>query len=161
MIRLATSEDSLAIATIHVASWLETYTGIIPASYLDTLDVSEKQEIWTKVLQNSQPVYIAEVDGQVVGFASGGKNRDSRSLYLGELYAMYMLKKFHKKGIGKKLFEHIKSQLTADGMIPFTTFVLADNPTLGFYTHMGAEVLGEHLEDFDGCKLKELQLGWK
>jgi GNAT superfamily N-acetyltransferase len=161
IIRQATIKDAYAIAHVHVTSWHETYTGIIPDSYLAQLDVSQKQEMWTKALERNQPISIAEMDGKIAGFANAAKNRDKESPYPGELYTIYALKSIHGRGVGRKLFEATKSNLEKDFLFPFVTFVLADNPTLGFYKHMGAEVIGEYIEDFDGTKLKELQLLWK
>lgn len=160
LVRLATPEDAPAIATVHVTSWRETYAGIIPASYLDRLDIAERQQIWTKAIERGQPVYVAVVNERVVGFANGGKNRDKDTAHAGELYAIYLLKDFHKQGIGKKLFDSVIMHLKLHQLLPFTTWVLADNPTLSFYQHTGGKVVGEHLEEFDGCTLKELQLAW-
>lgn len=160
LVRLASPEDAPAIATVHVTSWRETYAGIIPASYLDRLDIAEKQQIWTKAIERGQPVYVAIVNGRVVGFANGGKNRDKDAAYAGEMYAIYVLKNFQKQGIGKTLFDNVMEYLKSQQLLPFTTWVLADNPTLNFYQHKGGKVIGEHLEDFDGVRLKELQLAW-
>jgi ribosomal protein S18 acetylase RimI-like enzyme len=161
IIRAARLEDASAIASVHIASWHETYRGIIPDSYLARLDVDEKRAIWAKALSNNQLVAVAEVDSQVVGFANGSRNRDKAAHYPGELYSIYVIKAFHGPGIGRKLFKRVREHLASNSLIPFVTFVLADNPTLGFYKHMGAEVIGEHVEDFDGTALRELQLLWR
>lgn len=160
-IRPATVEDAHAIATLHVTSWHETYTGIVPDSYLQKLDVNARKQMWEKALEKKQLVHVAEVDGKIVGFANGGKNRDNAIAYPGELYAIYLLKEFHQRGIGRNLLEQVISQLASSGLLPFATYVLADNPTLGFYKRMGAKIIGEHTEDFDGHMLKELQLAWE
>lgn len=160
LIRPAILEDAVAIATIHVVSWHETYTGIIPDSYLQKLDVQVRRQMWETALERKQLIHVAEVGGKVVGFANGGKNRDNDTVYPGELYAIYLLKAFHKREIGKALLEAVVSQLLASGLLPFVTYVLADNPTLEFYKHTGAKIIDEHIEDFDGRKLKELRLAW-
>lgn len=160
LIRLATLDDAPAIAAVHVTSWRETYAGIIPASYLERLDIAERQKIWTKAVESGQPVHVAVVDDKVVGFANGGKNRDKDTAYAGELYAIYLLKAFQKRGIGRMLFDSVVADLASEQLLPFVTWVLADNPTLNFYQYTGGKVISEHLEDFDGCTLKELQLAW-
>lgn len=160
-IRHATLNDVSAIARIHVTCWHETYTGIIPKSYLAQLDIIQKQIMWNKILNANQTVFIAEINGQAIGFANAGKNNDNNTPYPGELYTLYVLKSAHKIGIGKNLFMTAKSNLLNDGLFPFITHVLVDTPALGFYRHMGAEIVGEHLIDFNGLALKELQLLWK
>lgn len=159
-IRQAVLNDAQAIATVHVTSWRETYAGIIPASYLDRLDIAERKQIWTTAVERGQSVLVAVVDDKVVGFANGGRNRDKDTPYAGELYAIYLLKDFQKRGIGKQLFDGVVAQLTSENCLPFVTWVLADNPTLGFYQHTGGKIVAEQIEDFDGCKLKEFQLAW-
>lgn len=160
IIRLATLKDAEAIAKIHVTSWIETYTGIIPDSYLSKLSINEKQEMWVKALKQKQLIYVAEVDGKVIGFANGGKSR-GKTQYPGELYTLYVLKQFHGLGIGRQLLTSVQESLKMSNLIPFIAIVLADNPTLSFYKHTGAEIIGEHIEDFDGAKLKELTLLWR
>jgi GNAT superfamily N-acetyltransferase len=160
MIRLAVPNDASAIAAIHVACWHETYRGIIPDSYLDRLDTAERQRIWLKAIDNGQPVYAAVVDDRIIGFANGGKSRNTDTQYAGELYAIYLLKEFHKRGIGRKLFDSVVAQLSSQHQLPFFTWVLADNPALHFYQQAGGKVVGEQLENFDGSSLKELQIAW-
>lgn len=157
-IRLATLKDAEAIAKIHVACWLETYTGIIPDSYLSRLSIKEKYEMWLKAFEQKRPIYVAEVDGKLVGFANGGKSRSTESHYSGELYTLYVLKQFHCLGIGKHLFNSVQQYLKTNDLFPFIALVLEKNPSLGFYKHIGAEIIGEYIEDFDGVKLKELKL---
>ncbi len=161
MIRNATIKDAQAIAIVHIASWHESYTGIIPDSYLVQLDLSTKQEMWEKVLERNQAVFVAESGGQIVGFGNGGRNRNKESEYPGELYTLYLLKQFHGLGIGKELFNHVRQHLKENGLFPFTTFVLIDNPALSFYKHLGAEAISEGFEDYDRIKLKKLQLLWQ
>ena len=160
LIRLATLDDAPAIAAVHVTSWRETYAGIIPASYLERLDIAERQKIWTKAIEGGQPVHVAVVDDTVVGFANGGKNRDKDTPYTGELYAIYLLKAFQKRGIGRILFDSVVADLASERLLPFVTWVLADNPTLDFYKHTGGRIIRDQDEDFDGRTLKELQLAW-
>ncbi len=160
LIRLANPDDAPAIAAVHVNSWRETYAGIIPASYLERLDIAERQKIWTHAIKSGQPVHVAVVGDTVVGFANGGKNRDKDTPYAGELYAIYLLKAFQKRGIGRRLFDSVVADLVSEQLLPFTTWVLADNPTLDFYKHTGGRIIRDQDEDFDGCTLKELQLAW-
>lgn len=157
-IRLATLKDANAIAQIHLTGWHETYTGIIPDSYLSNLQIDTKLKMWIKAFEQGYPIYVAEVNGNVVGFANGGKCRKAGAQYTGELYTLYVLKQFHGSGIGKQLFNSVQQFLKINDFFPFVAIVLEKNPSLGFYKHIGYEIIGEHIEDFDGTKLKELTL---
>lgn len=160
MIRLASVADSAAIAAVQVLSWRETYAQIIPDSYLAKLTISNRTSIWQNILEKSSRTFAYDHGGKIIGFASVGLHRDNVPSYFGELYAIYLLKAFHKKGIGRQLFQAAVEKLHSEQLLPFTTWVLADNPTLNFYTHVGGKIIGERMEDFDGVSLKELQLGW-
>ena len=48
---------------------------------------------------------------EIIGFANGGPNRHSEYLYAGELYAIYILEEFQRRGMGKMLFCALASRL--------------------------------------------------
>lgn len=45
-IREATLQDAADIARVHIMAWQETYRGIAPQTYLDSLDINERIESW-------------------------------------------------------------------------------------------------------------------
>jgi L-amino acid N-acyltransferase YncA len=98
-IRQANVGDTDAIAHIHVQAWQETYRRIVPDSVLDTLSVERRATQWRHSLDDTTDVYhlalVAEAHGNVVGFASFGKEREGDSEYQGELFALYILQEFH------------------------------------------------------------------
>lgn len=161
MIRPATQKDARALATIHVACWDETYRGLLPADYIAQYDLTKRLATWTTILSKENRVAVYEVDGQVVGFVDGGKIRDEVPNYKGEIYALYLLKKYQGLGIGKALFNHMRNLLESSHLYPFTAWVLADNPSLSFYQKMGAHIIGHRLEQIHERMVKDLQLGWK
>ncbi|HTA16716.1 MAG TPA: GNAT family N-acetyltransferase, partial [bacterium] len=118
LIRPAIPLDARAIAEIHVASWRETYVGIIPAEILDRLSVDHRERSWAKFLaeinHESNFIFVAEADGSMVGFVSGGAHRLEESTkggvskeqvgaFNGELTAIYLLRSHQKMGIGRSL----------------------------------------------------------
>ena len=53
--------------------------------------------------QSSGWVYVAENDaGEIVGFACGGPERSGDPVYTGELYGIYVLPEYHRRGIGRR-----------------------------------------------------------
>jgi hypothetical protein len=71
-IRAATEDDAVAISHVHVQSWRTTYAGIVPDGYLTTLNEAEHVVLWREWLTRDIWVYIADLDGEIVGFISGG-----------------------------------------------------------------------------------------
>ena len=43
VVRHATPEDSRAIATIHVLSWQAAYQGVVPAQFLASMSVDQRE----------------------------------------------------------------------------------------------------------------------
>ncbi|MGG3007122.1 N-acetyltransferase family protein [Geobacillus stearothermophilus] len=165
MIRKATWADAPAIASVHVESWKTTYGGIVPDAYLETLTVEEKQTLWEKVLrQSNHSVFVAEENGRVVGFVSGGRNRasdGSAAQYDGELYAIYLLKEAQGKGLGRQLVQALVGDLTQKGIHSLAVWVLTDNPSRGFYERLGGEKVAEERVEIGGKALRERCYGWQ
>src|SRR5437763_1649621 len=95
IIREAACADAATIAHVHVDSWRESYKGIVPAEYLAGLSYERYHSGWAQRLckaPESQFVYVVEDEtGQIVGFASGGPQREQNLPgYPGELYTIYL-----------------------------------------------------------------------
>nr|WP_182200746.1 GNAT family N-acetyltransferase [Paraliobacillus salinarum] len=160
-IRVASAADYAAIAKVHVDSWRETYREIVPQSYLDQLSYDEKVALWQKILASGAKVFVAENDqGQIVGFANGGKERTGDySLYQGEVYAVYLLQSYQNKGIGKELLQRVTANLKKQKLNGVLIWVLADNPSVGFYQAIGGEKVDEEEINIGGKKLIEAAYG--
>lgn len=141
--RLVTArrEDARAIAEVHVASWRATYAGLIPDRVLDSLTVAERTALWQRVLSGGGWVIVARDGSRVVGFVSGGASRDADAgAAAGEIVALYLLPDHHRRGLGRRLFAAACRRLAADGFRSLRLWVLAENPTRGFYRHLGGRV---------------------
>ncbi|CAI9386598.1 N-acetyltransferase family protein [Niallia sp. Sow4_A1] len=161
MIRKARSEDAKGIAKVHIDSWRTTYRGIVPDTYLKALIYEEKEEIWKRAILTGS-VFVAEnEEGQIVGFANGGKERSGQySGYDGELYAIYLLEAYQGKGIGsslaKKVFEYLKEK----GFNSMIIFALAENPACKFYEAIGGKRIGTEEIEIGGEEFTEVVFGW-
>jgi GNAT superfamily N-acetyltransferase len=100
VIRVATVQDAGAIARVHVESWRTTYAGIVPAAYLVSLDVGQREASWQEWLTLDVDVFVGEVDGEVVGFVGGGTIREPVEGFDAELFAIYLLREAQRHGVG-------------------------------------------------------------
>jgi ribosomal protein S18 acetylase RimI-like enzyme len=154
MVRTALPADASAIARVHVESWRTTYEGLLPAAYLAALDVADYAARWERSLRGpfaGAVVLVAEADGGVVGFASGGPERDEDPRYLGELYALYLLREFQGRGLGRALVEATAAALAERRMTSMAVWVLRDNARArGFYERLGGMYLRERQLDLSG-----------
>lgn len=159
-IRLAEARDASAIAHVHVQSWLTTYKGLVPEEYLASLNEAERIPLWQKWLALDISVFVAEVDGKIAGFASGGPIREPLAAYDAELYTIYLLEEAQGRGIGKNLLSAVAEALIGKGHMSMLVWVLERNPAVRFYEKTGAERLTSKQIEIGGISLTELALGW-
>lgn len=163
IIRLAKESDAAGIAKVHVDSWRTTYKGIVPDAYLfETLTYETRMKNWQGNLGRGH-VFVAEDEEQgIVGFANGGKERSGRyPKYDGELYAIYILKEFQKKEIGRKLMAHVVDYLVNNGFHSMLVWVLEENPSRTFYEKTGGKCVDVETIQIGGRNLQELAYGWE
>lgn len=159
-IRAATVRDAEAIAHVHVASWRTTYACIVSEEYLDTLNEAERVLSWREWLTLDALVFVAELEGEVVGFIGGGPIREPLSSYDAELYAIYLLQHLQKCGIGTALLQALAGSLHSGGFRSMAAWVLAGNNSTRFYQRSGALPLGSKEVEIGGVMLPVLAYGW-
>ncbi|WP_409254236.1 N-acetyltransferase family protein [Bacillus sp. SCS-153A] len=161
LVRKATPEDSLGIAKVQVDTWKSTYQGIVPDKYLDSMTLKSRDEKWKAIL-NKGTVYVAEEKGTIVGFSSGGSERTGNyPEFQGELYAIYILKDYQRKGLGKLLLQPVVNDLIQKNILSMIVVVLEDNPSRYFYESLGASLLDTVQAEIGGKQLLERVYGWK
>jgi hypothetical protein len=162
-------DDAQALGAMHVASWRETYLGILPDKMLASLSVESRATAWAKIMrepatERATVVYLAEHQGTIIGFGSCCAQR-TESLkakgYDGEVSAIYVLREFQKRKIGTRLFRAMSSDLLHRGLNAAALWVLRDNlKARRFYEHYGGKVIAEREDNRDGTVLVELAYGW-
>lgn len=141
IIRQAAQHDVPAIATIHVRSWQHAYRDLLPADQLAALSIEDRVQQWQRQLASQMHTIVAEIDGDVVGFASWDTNPDSQPASA-MLYSIYLAPAAMGKGTGSALLERVEHDMIAAGAIEGSLHVLADNtPTRAFYERHGWQVV--------------------
>ncbi|MEH7354048.1 GNAT family N-acetyltransferase [Neobacillus drentensis] len=160
-IRKAVLADAKGIAKVHVDSWKTTYDNIVPVEYLNKLSYESREQLWKNSIPNGG-VYVAETsEGEVVGFASGGKERTGKYTgYAGELYAIYILKEYQGNGLGSLLVKPLIDELQLQNISTMLVLVLEDNSSRLFYEALGAEKIDTIEVEFSGQRVQELVYGW-
>ncbi|HEY3706134.1 MAG TPA: GNAT family N-acetyltransferase [Terracidiphilus sp.] len=160
LIRRAEPYDAAGIAHVHVQSWRSTYAGIVPGAYLDSLNEEERAEHWKSLLGEELEVFVAEREGNVIGFVAGGRSRDRAQHCDGELYAIYLLKDDQRLKIGRDLVRELAHALKRRGFRKMEVWVLAKNPAKAFYTRMGAQFGRSRQIEIGGVTLMESAYFW-
>ena len=163
-IRPATPNDARAIAAVHVASWRTTYRGIVDEAVLSQLSVRQRAQYWRETLERTPPqlMYVAvdEAD-EIIGFATGGEEREGDEEFSAELYAIYLLQETQGQGIGRRLADAIINDLRIIGHKTILVWVLADNPATHFYAATGAVPVRERSIEIAGVQHQEVGYGWR
>jgi len=164
-VRKAGTEDAAAIAVVHVEAWRETYRGIVPDDFLKNLSLQRRTDQWVSMLADEGNVYhrafVAEMDGQIVGFSNFGLAREVDLGFDGELFAIYILRMAHKQGIGRLLVEGAVRGLRELGCRSMLVWVLKDNPARGFYECLGGRYVTEKPIEIGDASLLEVAYGWQ
>jgi GNAT superfamily N-acetyltransferase len=161
-IREATSCDAQDIARVHVAAWKTTYRGIVPQPVLDSLDVDSRATDWKDWLgRENLYVYVAEDDVALCGFISGGALREPIEGFDAEIYAIYLLPSVKGQGAGKLLMQRLAEKLLSSGFTQVALWVLAENPSRGFYEHLGGNHIAQKQIRIGDADLLEVAYGWR
>lgn len=105
-IRLAIPADAKAIGQIRVAAWCAAYQPFMPLDYLESLNPSANLESLTERLTNPArefTVFVAEDEGNTIGFSIIGSPRYLTQELTVELWALNVSPAYWRKGFGKKL----------------------------------------------------------
>jgi GNAT superfamily N-acetyltransferase len=112
-LRTAHPLDAPAVARIYVDSWNAGFGGLLPPRLL-TPDLVAR---WEHDLRMPLPQrwWVAEIDGEVVGFAGIGPCRDPLDPTLGELDTIAVAPAWWRSGIGRHLMATALDFLALDG----------------------------------------------
>ena len=138
VIRQATPEDARQIAEILVEDWQMAYRGIIDSAYLDAMSVEQR---YPRELQRYQIYRVAEVDGEILGFAwnemSGDDGADC------EIVALYVRYVRRQHGTGRALMRDSMDAFRAAGKRRMIVWCLKENrEARRCYERMGGEAHG-------------------
>ncbi|QJQ05178.1 GNAT family N-acetyltransferase [Undibacterium piscinae] len=166
-LRRATVADAEAIAKVRIESWLASYRGIIPDSYLDGMKLEESVAHWRTILEALAVagericVFVAESEGQVIGFVSGMLLPEPKLGMQAELTAIYLRPAWQRSGIGRRMLQKVARVFQAQGVNSLLAWVISDNAAArNFYEDLGGALLREQDFNWDGLELKEAGYGW-
>lgn len=92
---------------------------------------------------------------QLVGFAKGTLHDGGIPGFQGELNKIYVLRAWHRRGIGRALVEQVALRFLTQGVTSMLLFGDARSPSNSFYERLGAERLVGPERQFDGA------YGWR
>ncbi|MDR4887476.1 GNAT family N-acetyltransferase [Fredinandcohnia sp. QZ13] len=156
-IRKMHHEDTKQVQDVAKTTWNATYEGIIPLEVQDNFLKSAYNDERMKQRLEQSFLFVAEVDGRVVGFANFSPVREDGKVELGSIY---LYPEYQDKGIGSALLQQGIKDL--DGVKEIYINVEKDNK-IGktFYEAKGFEIVKEFDEEFEGHILKTVRMALK
>ena len=151
-LRDAVPEDIGNLAELHVRAFDQAH-GPGP-------DVSLRERQWRDKLSLPDAllfcIVLEEPHGSLIGFASGELHRsDEPSAFRGVLDKIYLLREYHRQGLGRRLLCTAAHRFLAQGIDSMLLFGDARSPTNGFYEAMGGVRLHDPRGEFHGA------YGWR
>ena len=146
-IREATVGDIPSIAAVHVASWRESYSGMIDERLIEerTLDfrIAQWNDIFT---QPGRTTLVAQDDtGATLGFASACSLSPRVDAFDSYLQMLYLIAAVKRRGIGRALLRALARKLLETGCRNMALRVVRNNPARQFYEGLGAVLSGRGL----------------
>jgi len=153
-VRRATVDDAEAFERIRIGTWQATYRGLFPDALLNGMRPNvERRRDRLRELSASQTefCFVAEVAGEVVGFAISCPERTGDPVYKGEVAAIYVLPAHQGKGLGRALIRESVRELAGRGMTSLLIWVLRENRIgRAFYESLGGVPRREKPVDMPG-----------
>ena len=142
-IRAATKNDLARITEIYGNSVL---TGT--ASFETTPpNIDEMRQRFNKLVEGDYPYLVAELDGQIAGYAYAGPYRARAAYYWSIEDAVYLDPQYHGRGIGKALLLDLLEKCTKAGFRQMIGVIATDDKTpnlasIGLHEACGFETIG-------------------
>jgi ribosomal protein S18 acetylase RimI-like enzyme len=140
--------DAPQIAELHVATWRETYSHLLPEDFFTEEHVQSRHQMWNHILGNPREewsIRIAESQGQVIGFGFFGPSFGPEGQKLPrdrQLFSLYVSADRYGTGVGQALLD-----ATAEDS-PAMLWVARDNlRAVAFYLRNGFEFDGAEQTD--------------
>lgn len=155
--RIPTIADAETIAGLHVASWREAYGGIVPREVLDRVDMADRVARWRQYLAGTGMTFLVEAGEEAAGFIRAGTPAEPLAEGAdGHIFALYVLERHHRRGIGRSLLGRVAAKWQGCGGQALSVGVLAANArAVAFYEALGACFERADTYSWDGHDLPE------
>lgn len=124
-IEVPAAEDAEALALVHVRTWREAYTGLMPEEFWSPAALKRRIAMWTAILTEWDDTEIRSrlriardaATGEPVGFALAGRARETEGVSAApraeELHALNVLASFYGTGAAQALVAELLGERPA------------------------------------------------
>ncbi len=139
-------------ACVHWKSWQESYRGMVDDGYLDRMTLAQTEE---KAFRWRDNILVAKDGERVVGFVGYGLAGGTEGA--GEVFALYVLEEYQKRGVGYALMRRALDELAGCRVV--VLWALKENKkALRFYERVGFHPDGEEKEIVLGAPVRGVRM---
>jgi GNAT superfamily N-acetyltransferase len=154
-LRPAVLPDCPTLAEIHAEGWRTAYASFMPADFLARLDPARDEQWFQEWVFNPQKpavAYVAEVDGEIVGFIFAGPEDDENPGSVGEIYKLFIRPAWQGRGLGQQLMDAALIELRRQGYTRLIIWTFQQARSGQFYRKLGYAVVGQTQIEFGGMQ---------
>ena len=163
-IRGATLDDAAAIGLVTVAASLATFLGHVPEEDLEFgWTPNDSAQAWHRTLASlpaDEFFDVADNEGQLMGFVWAGTST-GRDDFTSEVRGLYVAPTKQRRGVGRALLRHAATRLAAAGANSVVIGCVRENPSCGFYRHLGGVEVCRGPQRVDRFETEEIFFGWR
>lgn len=155
-IRAATLADRSAISAIHVASWRNTYRGMLPDAFLDGPVSDELYKVWSNEPLSPDDVVLVAEDDEIFGFIAIWCRPDPM------IDNLHVLPGRRSKGAGRRLMQAAADALRKRGHNTAYLWVITENErAIRFYEELGGRRTATEEKDLFGYPVPTYKIEWR
>ena len=155
--------DDEDLARVHVTTWRETYRGLLPDAFLNSMsEPVHARPVGRALIRRDGPevVMAAAARSGLIGYAQALPSRAGRPGEA-EVATLYVLRARQRAGVGEALLRASARAMAARGFRSLMISVLRDNlPARSFYEHLGGVADAPRPEPGPGGVLYEVAYRW-
>ncbi len=160
MIRPANSDAVKNIAQLYVQNHVETYKGLLPDAYFESLTVEHAIDKWLSYLNSSEKmIWVSFENGLFLGFSAGMPDEELANTWY--LDSLHVTKDARGKGVGSALIRQNMTHAASQGFGKMSICIVRGNDNARkLYEKHGAEHYCYFDDNFAGSISHSEKLIW-
>ena len=140
--RPAVLSDAQSIASIQISTQRHAYQSVLPGIVqlpinLDVAEANKREKLEQDAINQSCTFVAEDKENNIIGYASGGRNRDETLIIDSELYNLFVLPAYQNLGVGTALFRKVVEFLIDCNLQSLTLWTIPIPSTVRYYTILG------------------------